>query len=163
MKPVVIHRAIIKEDLIRVFKDPDVVHYNIDVTLIGNNGKEEEGKGIGVLRDVLTFWHQFFNSLTIGAQEKVPAIRHDYQKPEWEAIARIPMYGYAKEKYFPLSLTRAFVASCLYGEESIIHEFLLSSFCLYISEDEREALQKCFGEDSNPNDEQVLGFLSNYK
>ena len=79
------------------------------VKLIGNNGKEEEGKGIGVLQDVLTFWHQFFNSLTIGVQEKVPAIRHDYQKPEWEAIARIPMYGYAKE-YFPLSLTRAFVA-----------------------------------------------------
>lgn len=52
MKPVVIHRAIIKEDLIRVFKDPDVVHYNIDVTLIGNNGKEEEGKGVGVFRDV---------------------------------------------------------------------------------------------------------------
>ena len=54
------------------------------------------------------------NSLTVGAQEKVPAIRHDYQSAEWQAIARILIYGYIKETYFPLSLSRAFVALCLW-------------------------------------------------
>lgn len=147
-----------------MFKDPEVVQYGVNVTLIGNDGKDERGQGLSVLRDVLTmFSQQVYNSLTIGAQEKVPAMRHDYQKPEWAAIARILIYGYAKVKHFPLSLSRAFIASCLYGEESITHEILLSLFRLCVSEDEREALEKCFGEDFEPNDEEVLDFLSNYK
>lgn len=50
-----------------------------------------------------TFWSQFFNSLTVGTQEKVPAIRHDYQRAEWEAIARILMYGVDRQTVgFPM-------------------------------------------------------------
>ncbi|KAK2554188.1 hypothetical protein P5673_024547 [Acropora cervicornis] len=110
-----------------------------DVAFIGNNGREEEGKGAGVLREALsTFWNQFFNSLTVGTQEKVPAIRHDYQRG-------------------------AFLALCLFGEESITSESLLSSFRLYISEDERETLQKCIKGKTDSNDDDVLDLLSNYK
>ena len=72
----------------------------------------------------------------MGTQEKVPVIRHDYQRAQWEAIGRILMYEYIKESYFPFSLSRAFLALCLFGEESTTSEFLLSSFRLYISEDE---------------------------
>ena len=73
------YRAFVKDNLIEIFKDPEMLHVNLDVTFIGNNGREEEGKGAGVLREALsTFWNQFFNSLTVGTQEKVPAIRHDY-------------------------------------------------------------------------------------
>ena len=44
----------------------------------------------GVLREVLTnFWHECFCSLTVGALEKVPSVRHDYQTGEWEAISRL--------------------------------------------------------------------------
>lgn len=158
------YRAFVKDNLIEIFKDPEMLHVNLDVTFIGNNGREEEGKGAGVLREALsTFWNQFFNSLTVGTQEKVPAIRHDYQRAEWEAIGRILMYGYLRERYFPLSLSRAFLALCLFGEESITSEFLLSSFRLYISEDERETLQKCIEGKIDSNDDDVLDFLSNYK
>ncbi|XP_044178827.1 uncharacterized protein LOC122960586 [Acropora millepora] len=130
---IILYRAFLKDNLIEVFKDPEILQVNLDVTLIGDNGKEEEGKGAGVFRDTLSsFWSQFFNSLTVGTQEKVPAIRHDYQRAEWEAIARILMYGYIKERYFPLPLSRAFVALCLFGEESMTSDFLLSSFKLYI-------------------------------
>ena len=73
------------------------------------------------------------------------------------------MYGYLKERYFLLSLSRAFLALCLFGEESITSEFLLSSFRLYVSEDERETLQKCIEGKINSNDDDVLDFLSNYK
>ena len=103
------------------------------------------------------------NSLTVGAQEKVPAIRHDYQRAEWQAIARILMYGYIKERYFPLPLSRAFVVLCLFGEESITSDFLLSSFHLYISEDERETLEKCLEESFDDDNDNVFDFLSNYK
>ncbi|XP_067036240.1 uncharacterized protein [Acropora muricata] len=144
---IILYRAFLKDNLIEVFKDPEILQVNFDVTLIGDNGKEEEGKGAGVFRDTLSsFWSQSFNSLTVGTQEKVPAIRHDYQRAKWEAIARILMYGYIKERYFPLPLSRAFVALCLFGEESMTSDFLLSSFQLYISEDERETLQNCLEE-----------------
>ena len=68
------------------------------------------------------------NAQTVGTQEKVPAIRHDYQRADLKAIFRILMCGYIKERYFPLPLSRAFVALCLFGEESITSDFLLSSF-----------------------------------
>ena len=161
---IILYRAFLKDNLIEVFKDPEILQVNLDVTLIGDNGKEEEGKGAGVFRDTLSsFWSQFFNSLTVGTQEKVPAIRHDYQRAEWEAIARILMYGYIKERYFPLALSRAFNALCLFGEESVRSDFLLSSFKLYISEDERQTLQKCLEEKIEDEYDDVLDFLSNYK
>ena len=70
------------------------------------------------------------------------------------------MYGYIKEKYFPLPLSRAFIALCLFGEESMTSDFLLSSFKLYISEDERETLQKCLEEKI---EDEYDDCLSNYK
>ena len=73
------------------------------------------------------------------------------------------MYGYIKERYFPLPLSRAFVALCLFGEESMTSDFLLSSFKLYISEDERETLQRCLEETIEDDNDDVLDFLSNYK
>lgn len=164
VQKIILYRALLKDNLIETFKDPTILHVNLDVTFIGSNGREEEGKGAGVLRDALsTFWNQFFNSLTVGAQEKVPAIRHDYQRAEWQAIARILMYGYIKERYFPLPLSRAFVALCLFGEENITSDFLLSSFHLYISEDERETLEKCLKESFDDDNDDVFDFLSNYK
>ena len=93
------HRTILKDDMIATFKEEGILHKNIDVTLIGYNGKVEKGKGDGVFRDALaTFWNQFFSSLAVGAQEKIPAIRHDYQKDGWAAIARILVYGYVTEE-----------------------------------------------------------------
>ena len=93
----------------------------------------------------------------------MPAIRHDYQRAEWQAIARILKYGYIKERYFPVPLSRAFVALCLFDEESITSDFLLSSFRLYISEDERETLEKCLEESFDDDNDDVFDFLSNYK
>ena len=159
-----LHRAVLKDSMIEAFKNPEILRVNLPVTFISNSGKEEEGKGAGVFRDALsTFWNQFFNSLSVGAQEKFPAIRHDYQRGEWEAIARILVYGYMKEKYIPLSLSRGFVALCLFREEGMGSDFLLSAFRLYISEDEREAFQKCLTDTFLPNDNDSLDFLSSYK
>ena len=71
-------------------------------TIIGYNGSVEIGEGVGVAREALTsFWQQFCDSLAVGVQEKVPAIRHDHQKLQWEAIARVLVYGFICEKYFP--------------------------------------------------------------
>ena len=58
----------------------------------------------------------------MGTQEKVLTIRHDYQRAEWYAIGRILMYWYLKERHFPHSLSRAFLALCPFGEESSLFQ-----------------------------------------
>lgn len=70
--------------------------------------------------------------------EKVPCIRHDFQKLEWQAIGRIFVYGFKSVSYFSVALSSAFLASCLFGEESISEEFLLASFRFHLTADERE-------------------------
>ena len=139
MKAVTVHRPTIKKDIIYIFQDPDVLKNILMFTIIGYNGSVEIGEGVGVVREALTsFWQQFCDSLALGVQEKVPAIRHDHQKSQWEAIARVLVYGFIREKYFPISLSLVFVASCLFEEESLTNHDLLQSFLMYIADDERD-------------------------
>ena len=98
-----VHRNFIKNELVTIFKDPGILNCFLHVTMIGNDGKPEIGVGRGVVLDMLTnFWQQIFDSMTLGSQEKVPSIRHDYQREHWQAIARVLVYGYCREKYFPI-------------------------------------------------------------
>ena len=80
--------------------------------VIDEHRQLEEGEGVGVTRDVIAT----FASASLGDKEKVPCIRHDFQKSEWQAIARILVYGYKVAAYFPVSLSNAVLASCLFGE-----------------------------------------------
>ena len=47
LNSVTIHRAVLKEELTETFKDPSIMDYDLDFTVIDNNGKEKEGKGSG--------------------------------------------------------------------------------------------------------------------
>ena len=120
-KHVFLHRALLKDDMIELFSDPSMINVNLDVTVIGNDGNPEEGTRVGVMREVLTsFWQLVYHSLTVGTQEKVPCIRHELQKTQWEAIARVIVYGVKRYNYFPIFLSRAVIASVLFGEGSIL-------------------------------------------
>lgn len=152
-KSITVHRSTMRKNLIEIFSDPSISSCQLDVTFIDSNGNAEQGKGRGVLLDVLTeFWQAFFTSLTVGSAEKIPFIRHDLQKPEWEAIARILVYGYKTVKYFHLKLSHLFLASCLFGEESITPDLLLASFREYIAAEDREVLDKCLSDAFDPED-----------
>ena len=164
VKAVTVHRETIKKDIIDIFQDPDVLKNILMFTIIGYNGSVEIGEGVGVAREALTrFWQQFCYSLAVGVQEKVPAIRHDHQKLQWEAIARVLVYGFIREKYFPISLSLVFVASCLFEEESLTKHNLLQSFRMYIADDERDTYDRCIKGDISPEDDEVLELLSCYK
>ena len=55
-KHIFLHRALLKDDVIKLFSDPSMINVNLDVTVIGNDGNPEEGTGVGVrreLRDIL--------------------------------------------------------------------------------------------------------------
>ncbi|XP_068719442.1 uncharacterized protein [Montipora capricornis] len=163
-KCVTVHRSTMRKDLIEIFSDPSISNYLLDVNVIDANGHPEDGRGKGVLLDILTeFWQDFFTSLTVGSGEKIPFIRHDLQKPEWETIARILVYGYKTVKYFPLKLSHLFFASCLFGEESITPDFLLALFRQYIAAEDREVLDTCLSDAFDANDKDAIEFLSTFK
>ena len=150
--------------MIDIFRDPSILQYEVDFTIIGHTGVKEEEQGSGVLIAVLrTFWHECFSSLTVGALGKVPGVRHGYQKGEWEAIGRIIVYRYSFAKYFPIALSPAFVASVFFGEETLKSEFLIESFKSYVSQDESNVLEKALGNDFDPKDEDLLDLLSYFK
>ena len=89
-KHVNLHRPLLREDLIELFSDPSMLNVNLDVTNIGNDDNPVDGAGVGVMKEVLTsFWQLVYNSLIVGTQEKVPCIRHELQKTQWEAMAGI--------------------------------------------------------------------------
>lgn len=164
IREVIVHRSTIRKDVIEIFSDPNISACLLYVIVIDNRGQQEEGRGMGVLLDVLTeFWQDVFTSLTVGSGEKVPFIRHDLERPQWEAIARILVYGYKTVQYFPINLSQLFLASCLFGEESISPDFLLTSFREYIAAEDREVLDACLSDAFDPDDKKTLDFLSKFK
>jgi hypothetical protein len=124
--------------------DSNIINCSLDVVVINANGNPEPGKGKRVICDVLThFWQDFFTALSTGGDEKTPRIRHDLQKPEWQAIATVAVYGYKRMSYFPVELSQLFVISCLFGKESISEEFLLKSFHFYVAPNDQKFLICC--------------------
>lgn len=84
-----------KADLIKAFYDATILEDEIVISVVNQRGKDEEGSGSGVYRDVhSTFWQDVYESLMVGEEERIPCIWHDYQRQEWEAIARILVFGY---------------------------------------------------------------------
>ena len=164
LKEVVVHRATICTDVICIFTDPNILNNLINVKIIDNRGQEEKGKGKGVILDVLTyFWQECFTVHTAGSTEKTSPIRYDMQKDQWQSIARVIVYGFTVLNYFPLKLSQLIITTCLFGEESLSRQFLLMSFSAYVTRDDRTVIDTCFSEDCDPNDEDILEFLSMWK
>ena len=51
-----------------------------------------------------------------GKDERIPVIRHDFQSPEWEAIARILVKGFYQLNFLPVKLNQSFLIATLFGE-----------------------------------------------
>jgi hypothetical protein len=102
-------------DMIEI-KDESIMRSTIKVVMINSFGKEELGVDDGgVLRDALSaFWNSFYDSCTVGEDERVPVVRHDFKEEEWEAIARILVKGYCVVKFFPVKLNKVFMFASLF-------------------------------------------------
>ena len=56
---------------------------DIEIIVIDARGVEEMGRGVGLLRDVFSlFWKETYDSLFVGENERIPFVRHDYQREE---------------------------------------------------------------------------------
>ena len=84
-------------------------------------------------------------------------------KKRLAAIGRVLVFGFKEINYFLIGLSKAFLASCLFGKESIDDEFLLSSFRFYVTSEERETFDKIRKGDCESDDDGVLEFLGHYK
>ena len=73
------------------------------------------------------------------------------------------VYGFRFAGYIPICLSPVFLASCIFGEESISKEDLLTSFMYYVTADDREVLTKCLSGDLDCHDDDLLELLSSYK
>ena len=163
-KEIFLPRSNLLKELIEQFRLPDILDYAVTFVFVADDNTLESGRGSGVTREVLSlFWKDFHVSLATGATEKVPSIRHDYQKDQWVSIARIIVFGFRNQKYFPIFLSKAFVTTCLFGEDILTSEFLLGAFSSYVSSDEDETMKKCLTGDISVDDEDLLDFLSSYK
>ena len=163
-KFMLVHRAQLREDFVMEFSDPNILNVKLDVTVVNEMGREEVGAGIGVLRDVISeFWKLFLLAATVRAAEKIRCIRHDFQKNEWEAVARLFVYSFIRLGYLPLQLSPAFITTCLFGDDALTDDLLLDSFRFYLSSEERDTLDECFPGRLSPNDGEILDLVSSFK
>ena len=162
-----VHRLNIKKDMIDLFRDPLIMSQDIEIIVIDARGVEEVGRGVGLLRDVFSlFWKETYDSLFVGENERVPFVRHDYQREEWVAVGRILVKGYLTCQYLPVLLSQTFLAYLFWGESAVTSDMLTQSFRNYISVDEKCLIDKCLAGDMKWDDEdemsQLLEVLSNY-
>ena len=162
-----VHRLNIKKDLIDLFRDPLIMSQDIEIIVIDARGVEEVGRDVGLLRDVFSlFWKETYDSLFVGENERVPFVRHDYQRDEWVAVGRILVKGYLTCQYLPVLLSQTFLAWLFWGESAVTSAMLTQSFRNYISVDEKCLIDKCLAGDMKWDDEdemsQLLEVFSNY-
>ena len=92
-RSILVHKVQLMQKLMKEFSDPNILKFKLDVKVIDERGQEQKKVRNGVVSDVITeFWKLFSTSVTIGAIEKVPCIRHDFQRGEWEAVYRLYAY-----------------------------------------------------------------------
>ena len=46
-KNIIVHRELIRDEIVEIFQDPDILKYILHVTIIGNDGNPEKGEGRG--------------------------------------------------------------------------------------------------------------------
>ena len=152
--------------MVEIFKDESVMDCAIKVVMVNSSGKQELGvDNRGVFRDALSaFWSQFYDSCTVGEQERIPVVRHDFQVLEWTAIARIFVKGYKDANVFPIKLSKVFICTVLFNEEVITNDLMFESFLSYISSDEKDLVTEALKNDelSEEQNEEWEEFLERF-
>lgn len=160
-KVIRVHRSNVRADMLDIFSDPFIFKSSLNAIIINQLGHEEAGQGNGVLREAFAlFWKEFYESHMLGETERVPHIRHDFDRNKWEAVGRILVKGYTESQYFPFKLSKAFLAGCIFGEWSITPEMLQDSFKCYVSPSETSLIKGCLASSIACDSDEMLDFLS---
>lgn len=148
-------------DMIQAFSDNNILHANVTIKRVLENGEEEAGVGDGVFQDCLTeFWDIFYATRTCGTTYKIPTLHHAYQEREWEAVARIFAIGWVRFGYLPIQLAPPFLKEALSlpsPETSLIEVFFN-----YISPTEKDVLNEALQDFQSADMDEVLSVLSSH-
>jgi hypothetical protein len=156
-----VHKSLIREDMLQIFSDPSILNASLHAVIINQLGHQEVGEGTGVLREVFSlFWKESYESYMLGESERVPYIRHDFNRAKWEAVGRILVKGYSECLYFPYRLSKVFLIACLFGESNVTSQMLLDSFKHYLSHSEASIVDACLNNSIQCEDDELLEFLS---
>lgn len=111
----------------------------------------------GVFRDVLSeFWNDFYEQCTVGNCFKVPYLRHDFGKQEWESVGRIITFGWQEYKYLPVKIAPVILEQAVSGS---VEGDLVDTFLKYVSESERLTFESCCSDFEGVDQEELLDIL----
>ena len=83
----IVNRVSVRKEMLTHFM-MDLSHYSRVNFLIRNS--KGKGVGNGANREVYSlFWNEVATCCLIGETERVPFVRHDLYKQEWEAVGKI--------------------------------------------------------------------------
>ncbi len=90
------------KSMIFEFSANDILQCSLIFVFMGDHGKLEFGRGASLTWEVLTlFWKEFSIALATGASEKVPSIRHDYQKLHGKVLQELLFVDSSRQNTFP--------------------------------------------------------------
>ena len=148
--------------MIELFKDPDILSSQLKIEIVHVRGKIEDGADIGVVRDAFfTFFQDFNYSYTVGREEKIPSLRHDLGKDEWQSVARILIHLFKRNVgCLPIVLSSSFMVPAVFGDSAVGNDNLKKLFKNYISLDEKDLIESSAGFENIMSD--VTQMLSDY-
>ena len=156
-RTVEVRREYALTELMAMFSDPALMELELDVRIKHQNGQLEPGHGSGVFRDCLSeFWSEFYSRCTLGADVRVPYLRHEYQIQEWQSIARILVKGWLAVGYFPGQLSLPFMEEALYGTT---YSSIKDSFMHYVSKQDKEILEQALDSFQSVDQESLIETL----
>ena len=98
-----VHRSRVRDDMLEIFSDPSIFQSSLNAIIINQHGHEEAGQGSRGLREVFSlFWKECYEPYMLGETERVPYIRHVFDRKKWEAVGRILVKGHIESQYFPI-------------------------------------------------------------
>lgn len=156
-----VRRGFCLTDLMNAFGDPEIMNKEVTIKMKLPNGSFEKGVGAGVFRDCLSeFWTEFYDRYTMGANVKVPYLRHKYESHEWQTIGQILVKGWLTEGYFPIQLLLPFLEEALYGHT---YSSIQDSFMSYLSKAEREILEQALKNFGSVDADTLIDVLNSHE
>ncbi len=78
------------------------------------------------------------------------------QRDEWQALARVILYGFCMLNYYPLRLSPVIISSCFFGEEILSRQFLLEAFHKYVTSEDQKTAWKCCRAPTKDNTKDII-------
>ncbi|CAG9763607.1 unnamed protein product [Ceutorhynchus assimilis] len=159
----VLHRGHIFEELLDAVKTHKYNDFKeIQIEMILPNGTAEIASDAGgVLRDAIAeFWETFYAKCSTGTDLKIPYLRHDFQKGEWQTIGKILIKGLEALEYFPVKLAPVFMKQCF--RKTVQDEEYIRDFLKYVCHSDALLLKTAIDNFEDVDFEELLEFCSNY-